>query len=55
MKEIWMYPSVLMFYPDTAKQILSYRISSRAAYEENAKIFNTSGWRYFGVIRSKQK
>lgn len=43
--EIWMFPSILMFYPNTAKQVLSYRISLGDAYVTNAKIFNTSGWR----------
>lgn len=40
-----MFPSILMFYPDTAKEVLSYRISIHDAYLTNAKIFNTSGWR----------
>lgn len=41
-----MFPAILMFYPDTAKRVLSYRISLKDAYTTNAKIFNTSGWRY---------
>ena len=41
-----MFPSILIFNPKLAKTMLSYRIYLANASEYNAKLFNTSGWRY---------
>jgi hypothetical protein len=43
-----MMPSILIFNPKLAKAMLSYRIFLGNASEYNAKLFNTSGWRYRG-------
>ena len=48
-----MYPSILMFSPSLAKEILSYRIHVEKANEINAKLFNTSGWRFYFVSKTK--
>ncbi|CAF3981203.1 unnamed protein product [Rotaria sp. Silwood2] len=44
--ETWMYPSILLFYPTLAKEILSYRIALRDAATYNADLFGYEGWRY---------
>ncbi|CAF3842733.1 unnamed protein product [Rotaria sordida] len=44
--ETWMYPSILLFHPTLAKEILSYRIALRDAAMYNAKLFGYVGWRY---------
>ncbi|CAF3721880.1 unnamed protein product [Rotaria sordida] len=44
--ETWMYPSILLFYPTLAKEILSYRIALRDAAMYNAELFGYVGWRY---------
>ncbi|CAF3539667.1 unnamed protein product [Rotaria sp. Silwood1] len=44
--ETWMYPSILLFYPTLAKEILSYRIALRDAAAHNAHLFGYIGWRY---------
>ncbi|CAF1126931.1 unnamed protein product [Adineta steineri] len=44
--ETWMYPSVLLFYPTLAKEILSYRIGLREAAADNAPLFGYEGWRF---------
>lgn len=41
-----MLPPILIFNPKLAKAMLSYRIFLGNASEYNAKLFNTSGWRY---------
>lgn len=44
-KEIWMFPSILMFYPESAKSMLSYRIFTKNANAYSARLYNNSGWR----------
>ncbi|UJR32210.1 hypothetical protein I4U23_019675 [Adineta vaga] len=44
--ETWMFPSVLLFYPTLAKEILSYRIALRDSASDNAKLFGYEGWRF---------
>ncbi|UJR10942.1 hypothetical protein I4U23_015127 [Adineta vaga] len=44
--ETWMYPSVLLFYPTLAKEILSYRIALRDSAADNARLFGYVGWRF---------
>ncbi|CAF4972350.1 unnamed protein product [Rotaria sp. Silwood1] len=44
--EIWMYPSVLLFYPTLAKEILSCRIALHDAAAYNARLFGYEGWRF---------
>lgn len=43
--ETWMYPSILLFYPTLAKEILSYRIALRDAAAYNAQLTGYEGWR----------
>ena len=43
--ETWMYPSILLFYPTLAKEILSYRIALRDAAAHNAQLTGYEGWR----------
>ncbi|CAF1358035.1 unnamed protein product [Adineta ricciae] len=44
--ETWMFPSVLIFYPTLAKEILSYRIALRQTAVDNAALFGYEGWRF---------
>ncbi|CAF4294894.1 unnamed protein product [Rotaria sp. Silwood2] len=44
--ETWMFPSVLLFYPTLAKEILSYRIALRDSAAYNARLFGYEGWRF---------
>ncbi|CAF4575481.1 unnamed protein product [Rotaria socialis] len=44
--ETWMFPSVLLFYPTLAKEILSYRIALRDSAVDNARLFGYEGWRF---------
>ncbi|CAF1665004.1 unnamed protein product [Rotaria magnacalcarata] len=44
--ETWMFPSVLLFYPTLAKEILSYRIALRDSAVDNALLFGYEGWRF---------
>ncbi|XP_077992893.1 protein-glucosylgalactosylhydroxylysine glucosidase-like [Glandiceps talaboti] len=44
--ETWMYPPMLMFYPEHAKDILSYRWYGREAARKRAKENGHSGTRY---------
>ena len=40
-----MFSPILMFYPNLAKQFLSYRTHNKEALAFNAKLLNASGWR----------
>ncbi|CAF2594072.1 unnamed protein product [Rotaria sp. Silwood2] len=44
--ETWIYPSILLFYPTLAKEILSYRIALRDSAAENARLLGYEGWRF---------
>ncbi|CAF4003319.1 unnamed protein product [Rotaria magnacalcarata] len=44
--ETWIYPSILLFYPNLAKEMLSYRIALRDSAADNARLFGYEGWRY---------
>ncbi|XP_070540415.1 protein-glucosylgalactosylhydroxylysine glucosidase-like [Ptychodera flava] len=44
--ETWMYPPILMFYPEHAKDILSYRWHGREAARKRAKANGHFGTRY---------
>ncbi|CAF3541630.1 unnamed protein product [Rotaria sp. Silwood1] len=44
--ETWMFPSVILFYPTLAKEILSYRIALRESAADNARLFGYEGWRF---------
>ncbi|CAF1270300.1 unnamed protein product [Adineta steineri] len=44
--ETWMYPSILLFYPTLAKEMLSYRIALSDAAAYNARLFGYEGWRF---------
>ncbi len=44
--EIWIFPTILLFHPDLAKIMLSYRIKTGQVAEYNANFSNQSGWRF---------
>ena len=44
-KELYMFPPILMFYPNLAKQVLSYRTHNKEALAFNAKQLKLSGWK----------
>lgn len=44
--EIWIFPTILMFHPELAQKLLSYRINTGKAAEYNAALVNQSGWRF---------
>ena len=44
--EIWIFPSVVHFYPNVAQDILNYRIHTLPAAKENAKERGNKGARY---------
>lgn len=45
-QETWMYPSILMLYPELARILLETRNRTRVAAAENAKHNGKKGYQY---------